>query len=174
MLSVHITKILKMLTLSLILDCGDTLVAGAVKAVEASCNMGCGGNGTYVSPLLGSSFVFSYSQQRSVWRTQQTLSLHLHGERHGAPRPGSNERLPPWTVAIQRLLSVSTSLQRVGALTNAKYILLSEPEGGRALPNQIDWPGNNTALACMDQCAAFGYPVAGVEVGQMISCKSMC
>lgn len=32
-------------------DCGDTLIAGAVKALESSCNMGCGGNTTYVPTI---------------------------------------------------------------------------------------------------------------------------
>ena len=31
-------------------------------------------------------------------------------------------------------------------------------------PNQIIWIGNNSAVACMNQCAAFGYPASGVEV----------
>jgi len=31
-------------------------------------------------------------------------------------------------------------------------------------PNQIIWIGNNTALACMNQCAAFGYDASGTEV----------
>jgi hypothetical protein len=56
-------------------------------------------------------------------------------------------------------------------LTDAEYVLHSEAVGGRVLPNQINWPGNNTALACMNQCAAFGYPVSGTEVGQILSRK---
>jgi hypothetical protein len=40
----------------------------------------------------------------------------------------------------------------------------SEPGGPRVLPQQIIWPTNNSALACMNQCAAFGYPASGTEV----------
>jgi hypothetical protein len=41
---------------------------------------------------------------------------------------------------------------------------LREPAAGKTFPNQIIWSGNNTAVACMNQCAAFGYPASGVEV----------
>jgi hypothetical protein len=42
---------------------------------------------------------------------------------------------------------------------------LREPATGKKIfPNQIIWIGNNSALACMNQCAAFGYPASGVEV----------
>jgi hypothetical protein len=43
---------------------------------------------------------------------------------------------------------------------------LREPASGKMFPNQIIWIGNNSALACMNQCAAFGYPASGVEVSQ--------
>ncbi|KAG6885800.1 hypothetical protein C0993_009560 [Termitomyces sp. T159_Od127] len=42
---------------------------------------------------------------------------------------------------------------------------LREPTNGvKALPYKIIWPTNNTALACVTQCAAFGFPASGVEV----------
>ncbi|KAG6856106.1 hypothetical protein H0H87_007358 [Tephrocybe sp. NHM501043] len=47
---------------------------------------------------------------------------------------------------------------------------LREPTGKRALPYQIIWPTNNTALACMTQCAAFGFPASGTEFGQECYC----
>lgn len=47
---------------------------------------------------------------------------------------------------------------------------LREPGGARVLPNQIIWIGNNSALACMNQCAAFGYPASGTEFGQECYC----
>ncbi|KAG6836636.1 hypothetical protein H0H93_005663 [Arthromyces matolae] len=47
----------------------------------------------------------------------------------------------------------------------------SEPtDGVRALPYQIIWPTNNSALACLEQCAAFGFPASGVEYGQECYC----
>ncbi|KAF5353807.1 hypothetical protein D9758_010585 [Tetrapyrgos nigripes] len=42
--------------------------------------------------------------------------------------------------------------------------------GVRVLPWQIIWEGNNTAEACMNQCAAFGYSASGVEFGQECYC----
>ena len=41
---------------------------------------------------------------------------------------------------------------------------LREPATGKIFPNRIVWIGNNSAIACMNQCAAFGYPASGVEV----------
>ena len=41
---------------------------------------------------------------------------------------------------------------------------LREPATGKIFPYQITWIGNNSAVACMNQCAAFGYPASGVEV----------
>lgn len=35
--------------------------------------------------------------------------------------------------------------------------------------NQIIWIGNNTAEACMNQCAKFGFTAAGVEVRSSLS-----
>ena len=43
---------------------------------------------------------------------------------------------------------------------------LRETATGKMFPNQIIWIGNNSALACMNQCAAFGYPASGVEVSR--------
>ncbi|KAF4622575.1 hypothetical protein D9613_009394 [Agrocybe pediades] len=47
---------------------------------------------------------------------------------------------------------------------------LRETATGKMFANQIIWIGNNTALACMNQCAAFGYSAAGVEFGQECYC----
>ena len=50
---------------------------------------------------------------------------------------------------------------------------LREPATGRMFPNQIIWTGNNSAVACMNQCAAFGYPASGVEVS-FKACYETC
>ena len=41
---------------------------------------------------------------------------------------------------------------------------LQEPMNGRLFKYLNTWTLNNSAEACMNQCAAFGYPAAGVEV----------
>ena len=44
---------------------------------------------------------------------------------------------------------------------------LREPTNGqRMFRYENEWPTNNSALACMNQCATFGYTAAGVEVSQ--------
>ena len=49
---------------------------------------------------------------------------------------------------------------------NLTVIAVSEPApGSRVFPYEIDWTNNNTVAACLNQCAAFGYPVAGLEYG---------
>jgi hypothetical protein len=40
------------------------------------------------------------------------------------------------------------------------------------LPYQNVYTSNNTAEACLNQCAAFGYPAAGMEYGDEC-CKSI-
>ncbi|KAF8736996.1 hypothetical protein AX14_013631 [Amanita brunnescens Koide BX004] len=50
---------------------------------------------------------------------------------------------------------------------------LQEVTNGRALPYQMIWLTNNSAVACMSQCEAFGYPVSGVEYGQECYCGDL-
>ena len=33
-------------------------------------------------------------------------------------------------------------------------------------PYELDWTTNNTVDACLNQCAAYGYPAAGLEYGE--------
>ena len=40
-----------------------------------------------------------------------------------------------------------------------------EPNGARVFPYQLIYTNNNTIEACLNQCAAFGYPAAGAEFG---------
>jgi len=39
-------------------------------------------------------------------------------------------------------------------------------------PNENEWTNNNTVDACLNQCAAFGYPAAGLEYGSQC-CKPL-
>ncbi|EKM74831.1 hypothetical protein AGABI1DRAFT_95324 [Agaricus bisporus var. burnettii JB137-S8] len=47
---------------------------------------------------------------------------------------------------------------------------LHEFDGGRILPWMLEWPTNNSATACMERCAEYGYPAAGVEFGIQCFC----
>ncbi|KAI0315679.1 copper radical oxidase [Amylostereum chailletii] len=47
---------------------------------------------------------------------------------------------------------------------------LAEPGAARVFPYQIINTNNNTADACLSQCAAFGYPAAGMEFGDECWC----
>ncbi|PIL32445.1 hypothetical protein GSI_05147 [Ganoderma sinense ZZ0214-1] len=44
------------------------------------------------------------------------------------------------------------------------------PNGARLFPNEIVQQTNNTVEFCLNQCAAFGYPAAGLEFGQECYC----
>lgn len=44
------------------------------------------------------------------------------------------------------------------------YWLSSDNSATRVFPYQINAPGTNTPVMCMNQCAAFGFSAAGVEV----------
>lgn len=62
------------------------------------------------------------------------------------------------------------------ACINSSRLLMScrEPTTTKMFPNQIIWPGNNSAVACMNQCAAFGYPASGVEVSFHYVMRNVC
>lgn len=47
---------------------------------------------------------------------------------------------------------------------------LIEAVGKRIFDNQIIWPTNNSAVACMTQCAKFGFSASGTEYGQECYC----
>lgn len=48
---------------------------------------------------------------------------------------------------------------------------LAEPApGSHFFPYENDWTNNNTVEACLNQCAAFGYPAAGLEYGEQCFC----
>ncbi|KAI6128107.1 copper radical oxidase-like protein [Pisolithus croceorrhizus] len=48
---------------------------------------------------------------------------------------------------------------------------LAEPAPGSHLfAYENDWTNNNTVEACLNQCAAFGYPAAGLEYGEQCFC----
>ncbi|VDB83101.1 unnamed protein product [Peniophora sp. CBMAI 1063] len=52
-----------------------------------------------------------------------------------------------------------------------KYVgCLAEPGAQRVFPYQIINTNNNSATACLTQCAAFGYPAAGMEFGDECWC----
>ncbi|KAF8129080.1 copper radical oxidase-like protein [Boletus edulis] len=47
---------------------------------------------------------------------------------------------------------------------------LAESGGVRVFPYELDWTNNNTVDACLNQCAAYGYPVAGLEFSNQCFC----
>lgn len=49
----------------------------------------------------------------------------------------------------------------------------SEAQDSRILPWMLEWPLNMSATICMEQCAAFGYPAAGVEVNNLLPLYSI-
>ncbi|KAG6332530.1 hypothetical protein ID866_6559 [Astraeus odoratus] len=69
------------------------------------------------------------------------------------------------------LLSAPT-IQTTGLPGNWHYKgCLQEPTTGvRMFPYELDWVTNNTVTACLNQCAAYGYPAAGLEYGEQCFC----
>ena len=88
-----------------------------------------------------------------------SLAPYLHSEACG----GSNRVSVYASVPVVALpVPVAQKTDLPGKWTYAGC--LREPTTGNIFPNQIIWIGNNSAVACMNQCAAFGYPASGVEV----------
>ncbi|KJA18927.1 copper radical oxidase [Hypholoma sublateritium FD-334 SS-4] len=62
-------------------------------------------------------------------------------------------------------------IQKTGLPGGWQYAgCLRENTTNRIFDNQIIWIGNNSAIACMNQCAEFGYPASGTEFGQECYC----
>jgi hypothetical protein len=85
--------------------------------------------------------------------------LYHHSEACGGPNRVSVYSSSP-VVTLPVPIAQKTNLP--GKWTYAGC--LREPATGKMFSNQIIWIGNNSAVACMNQCAAFGYPASGVEV----------
>ena len=99
-------------------------------------------------------------------------SLYLAPYRHSEACGGVN-RTSVYSSAPVVALPVPVA-QKTDLPGNWTYAgCLREPATGRMFPNQIIWIGNNSAVACMNQCAAFGYPASGVEVSYK-SCHKTC
>ena len=99
-------------------------------------------------------------------------SLYLVPYRHSEACGGVN-RTSVYSSAPVVALPVPVA-QKTDLPGNWTYAgCLREPATGRVFPNQIIWIGNNSAVACMNQCAAFGYPASGVEVSYR-SCHKTC
>ena len=95
-----------------------------------------------------------------------------------APGIASSANLTALPVPVTQNTSLPGKFKYVGCLASAPFPLLqprflltscSEPGAARVFPYQIINTNNNTATACLTQCAAFGYPAAGMEFGDEVS-----
>lgn len=71
-------------------------------------------------------------------------------------------------MAIQRMFAVSGPCIALSVLLDTE-IPLSSDNMARVFHYQINAPGTNTPLTCMNQCAAFGFSAAAVEVSSHFS-----
>ena len=111
--------------------------------------MGCAGNAAYVhNPTY---FISGFS------------AISLNSEACGGPNRVSVYSSTP-VVALRVPVAQKTNLPGKWSYAGC----LREPATGKMFPNQIIWIGNNSAVACMNQCAAFGYPASGVEVSYKV------
>lgn len=68
-------------------------------------------------------------------------------------------------MAIQRLFTVgSQNWNRMELLNMVFLTKFREPAVLKIFPYMTNWPSNNSALVCMNQCSKFGFTAAGVEV----------
>ena len=58
----------------------------------------------------------------------------------------------------------SVSLAPAGKMGRCSNSIIREIPNSHFLPYKMVWLTNNSAVSCMNQCEAFGYPVSGVEV----------
>ncbi|KAG5352852.1 hypothetical protein C0989_012606 [Termitomyces sp. Mn162] len=166
------------------LDCGNTIANGGVPAAASDCNMLCAGNTEEFCGGPNRLNVYNYTgtdlplqnpgngNSGSVFPVTSGLSGNFSYAGCYVQACGGPNRVSVYTsTGNVTVLPVPSPLQ-TGLPTNWKYKgCLREPaNGAKALPYKIVWPTNNTALACVEQCAAFGYPASGVEFGQECYC----
>ena len=96
---------------------------------------------------------------KALFISSLSLAPFPHSEACGGPNRVSVYSSAP-VVALPVPVAQKTNLP--GNWTYAGC--LREPATGKMFPNKIIWVGNNSAVACMNQCSAFGYPASGVEV----------
>lgn len=107
-----------------------------------------------------------------MWCGEPPLGLYFDWKCHGPPNPLGTERESTWTVEVSRLPGVSRAFE-LSSLVFTSTTAFSEPAvGSRVFPYELDWTTNNTVDACLNQCAAFGYPAAGLEYGEQC-CKCL-
>ncbi|KAI0808290.1 hypothetical protein C8Q74DRAFT_1189458 [Fomes fomentarius] len=115
--------------------CGNTLIDGAVKGDEDTCNMSCGGNSTEACGGPNRLSVYTSTGDVIALPVPSPLKDNLPGQ-----------------------------FEYQGCLAEG-------PNGRRVFPlYQIISQTNTTIQGCLSQCAAFGYPAAGVEFGQECYC----
>ena len=82
------------------------------------------------------------------------------------PVPTVKNTSLPGNWEYQRCIRQAINAPHSGNAVNAVVMRDREPEGGRVFPNQIINADNNTVEGCLNQCAKFGYPAAGMEFGR--------
>ncbi|KAJ7659245.1 copper radical oxidase [Mycena polygramma] len=118
--------------------CGNELIEGAVKAPEQDCNQACGGNAT--PPELIWLHQCGAGDRLSIYSTTQNITV--------LPVPTAQNTSIPGSWSYQ------------GCLTEGNNVDI--------FPWEIDLPTNNSATACLSQCATFGYTAGGMEFGKCI------
>ena len=103
--------------------------------------------------------VLEIQRMLTLFISSLSLTPYLHSQACGGPNRVSVYSSTP---VVGLPVPVAQKKKLPGRWTYAGC--LREPATGKMFPNQIIWIGNNSAVACMNQCAAFGYPASGVEV----------
>jgi hypothetical protein len=116
-----------------------------------------------------------------IWAVLEIPRMSSHNlfDRYLSPYPCSQACGGPNRVSVYSSVPVVALPVPVAMTTDlpGKWTYagcLREPATGKMFPNQIIWIGNNSALACMNQCAAFGFPASGVEVSQKAYKYPLC
>lgn len=102
-----------------------------------------------------------------MWWPKPNVSLYIHRGCHRSPRTCHSYDGSPRKLAIFSLSPV----RRYNFLSEKTLIShCREPGAARVFPFSNVWPGTNTVEKCLNQCAAFGYPAAGLEFGEECWC----
>ncbi|KAF8452229.1 hypothetical protein L210DRAFT_3499268 [Boletus edulis BED1] len=122
-------------------------------AIEYSVQCFCGDyliNGAVQAPESDCNMACGGNAGRGdMWWPKSPLSVYFDEQRYGDSRAHDSEN------ESSRSLGVSGIDRATGSIV---------------FPYELDWTTNNTVDACLNQCATYGYPAAGLEYGEQCFC----
>lgn len=133
-----------------------------------SCQQACQAAGYPIAGTEFSTECYCDVQFRNTGVAEPLADCNMNCAGNAAEKCGGADRLNAY---YNTAGAGATTVQTTNLPANWEYqYCLAEPNNGRVFPYQITWLNNNTVDACLNQCAKFGFPAAGLQYGQECWC----